>query len=232
MSRKAAYRKRKRERERSMKQSDGDKWKSAGNSAVTSSGTQTIESVKKPFSASSPDSLKQLESMAQRGEIPAWISEGSREERERIYEAIDRLYPAPPGELNNYEVIQVDRRHIEVRFRHDMMTAESPGQLNLTRPDMSESARSGMIKQAIYLQRDAAELALVSRKGGFPSYEMANRYGRRVLSDAEKAQADREIESYIQSVLKSPMSKGGRELNAINWRKVSGGWERALEKFR
>ena len=190
--------------------------------------TETIEALKQPLIVSSPDSMKKLEEMASRGEIPGWLSEGSREERERMYEAIDRLYPDPPGELNNYEVIPRGRHNIEVRFRQDLMTAESPSQLNLTRPEMSESARRGMIKQAIYLQRDSAELALASRKGGFPTFEMSHKYLRRVLSNAEKEQADREIESFIQKMLKSPMSKAGRAANAGMWRKVAGGWERAM----
>ena len=187
---------------------------------------RTIVPNREALVASSPDSVRQLEILASKGVMPDRIVEGSREERERIYEAIDRLYPAPPGEMNNYDVIQRDRRHIEVRFRQNMMEAESPPQLTLTRPEMSERARAGLIKQAIYRQRAAVEVALSTRKSGFPTYEMADKYGRKILSNSEKAQVDREIGEFVQSMLKTPMSSEGREIDSDMWIRVSGGWER------
>ncbi|MBQ3455001.1 MAG: hypothetical protein IJG36_01070 [Synergistaceae bacterium] len=201
-----------------------------GNSRSSKSGSSNNDSTIAPnreaLIASSPDSMRQLESLAAKGVIPDRIVEGSREERERIYEAINRLYPEPPGEMNNYEVIQRDRRHIEVRFRQKLMEAESPPQLTLTHPDMSESARAGLIKHAIYRQRPAVELALLSRSDGYASFPIASKYGKRVLSSSEKVAADREMISYVEGLLKSPLTREGLQSNQSEWRKMNGGWRR------
>lgn len=173
-----------------------------------------------------PDSIEQLREMAQRGEYPEFITSMTREGRERFYEEFDKLYPDPPGILNDYRVEPFSRRAVQVYFNYNMAEAESPGLVNLPSKNSGEAVRRGIIKHAIYVQRPAVERALLTRYGGYSSYEIADRYGRRVLSSTEKAQADREIIAQVERVLGSPLSKFGQRINAEDWISRDGGWVR------
>ena len=193
----------------------------------TTSFSGTIESTGQTLDASNSNSLSELETMAKRGQIPERILMGSTEERERIYEAIDRLYPDPPGILGDYRVEQVGGRSLQVSFNYAMAEAESPSTITLPSRKSSDSVRAGAIKQAIYTQRPRVENALLTRKGGYTSYDLATKYGKRVLSAAEKAEADRKMIAFVERLMGSPMSKGGHEYNQAAWLKRNGGYVRA-----
>ena len=55
---------------------------------------------------------------------------------------------------------------------------------------------------------------------------MANKWGGRLLSNAEKTQADKEIEAYVRDLFKTPISKKGKQSNAVEWIKTRDGWYR------
>lgn len=194
---------------------------------VESTAPQTYEVLQGTrLNVDNPDSIQQLREMAQRGEYPEFITSMTREGRERFYEEFDKLYPDPPGILNDYRVEPFSRRAVQVYFNYNMAEAESPGLVNLPSSNTSEAVQRGIIKHAIYVQRPAVERALLTRYGGYSSYEIADRYGRRVLSSAEKAQADREIIAQVERVLGSPLSKFGQRINAEDWISRDGGWVR------
>lgn len=194
---------------------------------VESTAPQTYEVLQGTrLNVDNPDSIQQLREMAQRGEYPEFITSMTREGRERFYEEFDKLYPDPPGILNDYRVEPFSRHAVQVYFNYNMAEAESPGLVKLPSSNTSEAVQRGIIKHAIYVQRPAVERALLTRYGGYSSYEIADRYGRRVLSSTEKAQADREIIVQVERVLGSPLSKFGQRINAEEWISRDGGWVR------
>ncbi|MBQ6113893.1 MAG: hypothetical protein IJL11_00800 [Synergistaceae bacterium] len=194
---------------------------------ATASGAQTTEVTSTVLNLSNSDGISQLKEMAKRGEVPQGIEAGSREANERFYEEFDRLYPNPPGILNDYTVTPQGSRTVDVVFNYNMAEAESPYTVTLPSRNASESARRGAIKHAIYKKRPAVELALSSRSNGFSNFDMADKWGNRVLNNSEKAQVNREMEANIQRLLGTPMSKRGRELNESFWVKSGEGWTRA-----
>ena len=189
---------------------------------------QTTEISRSSLNASDYNAIERLREMASRGEIPNVI-EGTREDRERIFEEFNRLYPDPPGILNDY-TLDTSRgdKQVGIFFRHDMAYAESPQFIDYSRRNKtSEAGKAGQIKYEIYKARPGVEIALSTRSGGFSTFDMARKWGGRVLSNTEKAQVDREMEEHIQQLLGTPMSKEGRKTNETFWVKNGDGWERA-----
>ena len=188
---------------------------------------RTLEVSENRIDASSPDAIGELREMASHGEVPFSVS-GSGEERERFYEEFDRLYPAPPGILNDYRLdTSMGANQIGVFYNYNMAEAESPGFFTYSRRrNTSEAARAGQIKYEIYKTRSKVELALSSRSSGFSNLEMAQKWGGRVLNNSEKAQVNREMESNIRNLLGTPMSQAGKRLNESFWVKSGEGWVR------
>ena len=189
--------------------------------------SRTFEVSRTVINASSPDSIEKLRIMAQRGEIPQSIELGSREQREQIYEEFNRLYPDPPGILNDYRVEKLGSKSVHVTFNYNMAEAESPPMLTFPSRHSSEGAQAGVIKHAIYERRPAVENALLVRMGGYATSELAMKYGKRVLSGDEKAKVDREMIRHVERLLGSPITKAGQEYNQAAWIKRGGGWVRA-----
>ena len=92
----------------------------------------------------------------------------------------------------------------------------------------NESEKAGAIKYAIYRHRGRLELAALCRRGGFATYEMAEKYGGRALSNQEKSAVNREMNAHIKKLFGSPLSREGRELNESHWIKENDGWRRIL----
>ena len=189
---------------------------------------RTLEVSENRIDASSPDAIGELREMASRGEFPEFIESSSRESRERFYEKFDQIYPDPPGILNDYSVKQIGSSSIQVSFKHNLAEAESPPSIVLPRrvDKVSETVKRGAIKHAIYSQRPAVELALLSRSDGYASFAIAGKYGKRVLSGAEKAAADREMIEHVEGLLKSSLTREGYRANESEWRSMNGGWRR------
>ena len=189
--------------------------------------TYNASSTYQYFNVDDPNSIQKLREMAERGEFPQFIESQTREARERFYEEFNKLYPDPPGILNDYRIEQEGSRRINILFNYNMAEAESPPPVVLPKKNSSEAVRNGAIKYAIYAQRPAVENALLVRKGGYSSYELAAKYGKRVLSAKEKAEADREMISFVEKLMKSPLSKEGHLYNQEAWKKQGNGWVRA-----
>jgi len=92
--------------------------------------------------------------------------------------------------------------------------------------EASPAERQRAIINAIIQHRPQLELAAVSRRDGFATFEMAQKWGGRLLSDTEKKQVDKEIQDYVKELFKSPLSKKGQELNNTYWKYENNGWRR------
>ena len=155
-------------------------------------------------------------------------------DKERIYEEINRLYPDPPGILNDYHLdTSLGPNQVGIFFNYNMAEAESPQFVTYSRRrNTSEAAKAGQIKQEIYRMRPNVEYALSSRLGGFSSYDLAEKYGGRVVSKAERDEANRAIISRVEKLLSSPMTKRGQKMNETDWVERDGGYFRiGTERF-
>ena len=86
--------------------------------------------------------------------------------------------------------------------------------------------RQKAIIDAINKHRPNLELAALSRRNGFATFEMSQKWNGRLFSDAEKNQVNQEMEQHIKQLFKSPLSQKGRELNESYWKHETGGWRR------
>ena len=86
--------------------------------------------------------------------------------------------------------------------------------------------RQKAVINAINKHRPNLELAALSRRDGFATFEMSQKWSGRLLSDAEKNQVNQEMEQHIKNLFKSPLSEKGRELNEAYWKHEAGGWRR------
>lgn len=213
---------RRRARERALRNGGGS---TTAPAPEQTSSVRTFEETDVSIEIRDPNSIQQLRELASRGEVPLDASTGSFEEREKFFEEFDRLYPDPPGILNDYRIERDSKRSAYIYFNYNMAEAESPGLVSM-HEKLSELAKHGIIKYEIYRHRSGVERALYSRMGGYSSYDLANKYGKRVISSAEKAQADREMIAHVERLLASPMSKRGLAGNQGDWTKVAGGWRR------
>ena len=129
----------------------------------------------------------------------------------------------PPGIMSEYHIEDFGRR-LEIHFDNNFVRGES---VLVTLPNKaSAAARTRAINNAINQHRPDLELAASSRRNGFATFVMSQKWGGRLLSDAEKNQVNQEIEQHIKQLFKSPFSKKGRELNEGYWKKETGGWRR------
>ena len=192
------------------------------------SAVSTIEVSERRIDASNSNAIQELRLMAERGEVPFSVN-GTSEARERFYEEFNNLYPDPPGILNDYRLdTRMGANQIGVFYNYNMAEAESPGFFTYSRRrNTSEAAKAGQIKYEIYKTRPQVELALSSRSSGFSNFEMAQKWGGRVLNNFEKAQVDGEMEANIRNLLGTPMSLAGKQLNEGFWVKQGEGWVRA-----
>lgn len=129
----------------------------------------------------------------------------------------------PPGIMSEYHTEDFGRR-VEIHFDNDFVRGESilvDMPKNTTLPEKRK-----IIYQAINQHRPALELAALSRREGFATFEMSRKWGGRLLSDAEKKQVNDEMTEHIRQLFKSPLSREGRKLNESFWKKKSGGWRR------
>ena len=131
----------------------------------------------------------------------------------------------PPGIMCEYHTEDFGRQ-VEVYFDNNFVRGES---ILVTLPKKASAAeREKVINNAINEHRPALELAASSRRNGFATYDMAEKWGGRLLSDKEKNQVNQEIEQHIKQLFKSPLSQKGRELNESYWKHESGGWRRMM----
>lgn len=191
---------------------------------------KTWEPVDVQINASDPNAIGKLREMAERGEIPSSVI-GSRDDRARWFEEFDRLYAEPPGELGKYRTVSNGGRSLDIRFEHNFLTGGVEPRVSLAnKVEKASSAEiSGATKYAIYQHRPILEQALMYRQSGWPTIEMRQKYGamgQRVFSDSEKTRIDSEINSYLFSQLKSPLTKKGEQFASGYWDKVPGGWKR------
>ena len=129
----------------------------------------------------------------------------------------------PPGIMSEYHVDDFGR-HLEIHFDNNSVRGES---VLVTLPNKATaSERTRAITNAINQHRPDLELAASSRRDGFATLEMSQKWSGRLLSDTEKNQVNQEIKQHIKQLFKSPMSKKGRELNEGYWKKETGGWRR------
>ena len=201
----------------------GSSSKTGGGGSSSASG-QTLTISDTEIKDASKESMKKLETMAKNGEIPNKIS-GSREDQARIYEAIDRLYPNPPGIMNDYHIEEVGK-NLEISFNYNMLHGEDTS-IRLPGRDVSEAVKNGAVKYAVYQHRGPLELAASSRgMNGYSNLEMGKKWGNRLLSDHEKTLANHDIYTNIQKLFKSPISTEGKRLNESYWGHENGGWRR------
>ena len=194
---------------------------------VESTAPQTYEVLQGTrLNVDNPDSIQQLREMAQRGEYPEFIGGTTREGQERFYEEFDRLYPDPPGILNDYRVEPLGLRGLRVNFNYSLAEAESPGVINLPSKNSGEAVRRGLIKYAIYKTRPRVEYALGCRRGGFSDYQLAHEYGGRVVSTAERDLVNAIMTMQVSSEIGSPLSRQGRAGIEGAWKPKNGGWVR------
>ncbi len=180
--------------------------------------------------ASRPEALKELAEMAKRGEIPSDIT-GSKEDRARLFEEIDRLYDVPPGELGKYTTVPESSRSLDLRFEHEFLSGGVQPRVRTANylEKASPAEISGATKYAIYKQRPVLEQALMYRADGWPTLEMSLKYGvkgTRTFTDTEKTQIDKEIRAYIEGQFKSPLSRKGEQFAAAYWKKQGNRWIR------
>lgn len=164
--------------------------------------------------------------MAQSGVVPERLT-GTKEEQARTLEEINRLYDNPPGIMSEYSVNDFGST-LEINFDNNAVRGESVLMRLPSGRHASEAEKAGAVKYAVYSHRPALELAASSRRQGFATLEMSQKWGGRLLTNTEKKQANREIEQNIQKLFKSPMSKKGKDLNESMWKKEEGGWRRRL----
>lgn len=185
--------------------------------------------VEKNIRADDASSLDELREMAKRGEIPIYIS-GSAEAREKAYEEFARVYGDPPGILNQYRLVEERPGVVRVEFTTNEAIIQGIAIQTVSyirRGRMSELSKRGQVNHAILSARKAAEGAASFRGGdGFPNIEFAQKYGGRVLSTAEKNQANREIHSFLEGLFQSPLSKSGQEYVDSSWERYGNGWVR------
>lgn len=194
---------------------------------VESTAPQTYEVLQGTrLNVDNPDSIQQLREMAQRGEYPEFITSMTREGRERFYEEFDKLYPDPPGILNDYRVEPLGLRGLRVIFNYSLAEAESPGVINLPDKNSGEAVRRGLIKYAIYQTRPRVEYALGCRRGGFSDYQLAHEYGGRVVSTAERDLVNAIMTMQVSAEIGSPLSRQGRAGIEGAWKPKNGGWVR------
>ena len=185
------------------------------------------------INAGDPNSIEQLRTMQKRGELPIEILGGTRDERERVFEEFARIYGDPPGILNEYTVKPVDEHLpnlLQITFTTDQAIIQGirVDDVSLVkRGKDSELSRRGQINYAILKARRNAEGAASFRGAqGFPDISFAQKWGYRILSDAEKEQANQEIHAFLEKQFKSPVSKSGRAYVDNAWMRLGNGWVR------
>lgn len=211
----------------------GDGTGTAAPAPEQTSAVRTMELNSTFLDASKTDSIQQLREMASRGEVP-YVIEGAGSAREKLFEEFNRLYPDPPGILNDYRLdTRLGANQIGIFFNHNMAEAESPQYVTWARGRrMSEEGKAGQIKYEIYRVRPAVEYALSSRMGGFSNFDLARKYGGRIVSKTERDEADRAIISQVEKLLGSPMTKRGLRMNETDWAERDGGYFRiGTERF-
>ena len=206
----------------------GGRGSSSGKSREKNLGLITISG--NVIDGTKPDSLERLTAMAQRGELPSEIT-GTREERARIYEEIDRLYPKPAGVMSEYHVVEEMKSSAHIIFDNEY-TSGIDTNINYPRKmRATEAEKQGAIKYAVYKSRANLEYSATHRRewqggGGFATMDMARKYGGRGLSDKEKRHVERETAQHIQKLFKSSWSPEGRAKDNEHWYKTSEGWRR------
>lgn len=161
-------------------------------------------------------SLEDLREMASHGEMPQKI-EGSREERARLFEEIDKLYERPlyvhDVKIQEYGST-IDIQYLDNYFSGIGGTARCPSGRKA-----SSAEREGVIKHRMYFDRAEMELRIHDMFGGFPTPEMREKYYGRPITDAERASVMAEAERIILKVMGSPLSPAGREQINAGWGK-------------
>ena len=197
---------------------------------------KTYETVQSNINASSPTAIEQLRAMQSRGEIPQEII-GKPEERERLYEEFARIYDDPPGVLGEYKLVPItegNTAHMYVEFTTDkvVLNGISVDDVNYIRKGRaSELSKRGQEKHAVLKARGAAEIAASYRLNGWPNGDFSRKYGDRVLNAKQKAQVQQEIDDYLTSIFKSPITDASKIFGEdIVWRKVPGGWTRSQKR--
>ena len=130
-----------------------------------------------------------------------------------------------PGIMSEYHIEDYGSR-ININFDNNAIIGEDTYAYVPRKATQEE--REKAIIEAVKKHRPNLELAALSRRNGFATFEMSQKWGGRLLSDAEKKQADIEMEDYIKQLFNSPLSQKGRELNESYWEHEDGGWRRVL----
>ncbi len=191
---------------------------------------KTTETVDVYVNASASGAIEQLREMAARGEVPYSVRGNTKEDLAHWYEEFDRLYDNPPGELGKYKTKPITRREIQIDHEHTYLGGKQPPAK--TAHDVSKASPeeiSGAIKYAIYQRRPVLEQGFTFRASGWPTQDMKQKYGApgtRVFSNAEKTRIEQEIKSHLESLVKSPLSKGGQRYADGGWERKGDGWIR------
>ena len=179
--------------------------------------------------AAAVSSIEDLRKMFSNNEIPIKI-EGSRSEQAQIFEEINRLYPAPSNIMSEYHVDEVSGM-ASIYFDNNVVRGEDTLIRFPSGRKATENEKSGAIKYAIYKHRPRLELAALCRRGGFATFDMAEKYGGRFLTDIEKAAVNSEMNAYILKLFGTPLSEEGQKANESHWVKGPGGWKRSGDVF-
>ena len=167
------------------------------------------------------DSNSSIAAMRKNNEIPSKVTDS------HSFEEIDRLYPAPSGIMSEYHINEMGGT-ASIHFDNNAVRGEDTFIRYPNGRKASPSEKAGAIKYAIYKHRGALELAALCRRGGFATFDMAEKYGGRLLSNLEKAAVNREMNAHIKKLFGSPISREGQKLNEGHWIKEVGGWRRVL----
>ena len=129
----------------------------------------------------------------------------------------------PPGIMSEYHTEDLGSK-IYINFDNNAVRGEDTYVYVSSKATAAE--RQKAVINAINKHRPNLELAALSRRDGFATFEMSQKWSGRLLSDAEKNQVNQEMEQHIKNLFKSPLSEKGRELNEAYWKHEAGGWRR------
>ena len=233
MSRKAAYQRERRARLHAAGGSSSGKQAAAGGTREETK-VQGLSNVnprvtRAELNADNPNAIEELRAMAERGETPVKIT-GHKENRERIYEEMDKLYAAPVGALSEYTIRPLTPSPVEYKLRVDFdnFARAMPSRVDVPRRTTSEAAKRGAIKHAIYNYRPFAEQMYMFREGKGSYWDDkggSDAWRDRIFSSKERNETIQDMLRGIERTFGTPATEQGKKYIESGWTKVGDGWK-------
>lgn len=220
MSRKAGYQRARRARLKAAKAAN----EGGGSSSKNITSVMPTEINETRLNADDPKALEKLRAMAERGEIPQFIS-GSRENQAKVYEEIDKLYAQPSGLLGETKIIsdQYEPEGIRLQFP-DFASGAEPAVRYPSHRKASEAEKRGVLKHTLYQKRPELEYLYMWRRGrGGYWYDKSYTWHGRAFTSKEKAELERDWDRGILKAFGSPITKQSiRDRESQVWKKLGG----------